>query len=78
LTTITFAPTSILQTIGNNAFQSTRLTSIIIPTLVTSIGINAFLNSELTLVTIADFQLPGIPSPASGVSFFGRTVTTQL
>jgi uncharacterized repeat protein (TIGR02543 family) len=77
-TSVTFAPTSILETIGGNAFDNCEaLTSIIIPTSVTSIGTDAFLNSGLTLVTIANFQLVGIPSPASGVSFFGRTVTTQ-
>jgi len=32
----------------------------------------------LTTVTIANGQLVGIPSPSSGVSFFGVTVTTVL
>jgi hypothetical protein len=53
------------------------LTSITIPISVTSIGEGAFTNSGLTTVTIANGQL-GIVSPASGVSFFGATVTTQL
>ena len=54
------------------------LTSITIPNSVTSIANFAFYDSELTTVTISNNQLPLIPSPASGVSFYGRTVTTML
>jgi hypothetical protein len=75
---VTFASISTLTSIGGNAFSDCpALTSIAIPTSVTSIGANAFLNSGLTTVTIANGQL-GIPSPAVGVSFFGVTVNTIL
>jgi hypothetical protein len=68
-------PNSVTR-IGDYAFdRCTALTSIAIPHSVTSIGSNAFLNSGLATVTIASGQL-GIPSPASGVAFFGRTVAT--
>jgi hypothetical protein len=78
LASVTFASISTLTSIGGNAFSDCPLlTSIAIPTSVTSIGVNAFLNSGLTTVTIANGQL-GIPSPAVGVSFFGVTVSTIL
>jgi uncharacterized membrane protein len=79
LASVIFTPTSTLETIGNYAFYNcTSLTSIAIPISVTSngIGSNAFQGSGLTLVTIENLQLTGIESPATGVSFFGRTVTT--
>jgi hypothetical protein len=52
------------------------LTTIAIPNSVTSIDVGAFLNSGLVIVTIASNNPFGIPSPASGVSFFGTTVQT--
>jgi hypothetical protein len=54
------------------------LISIAIPASVGGIAVNAFSSSGLAIVTIANLQLAGIPSPATGVSFFGVTVTTQL
>ena len=54
------------------------LTSIVIPSSVTSIGESAFENSGVTTVTIANDQLSGISSPATDVSFFGKTVQTIL
>jgi hypothetical protein len=78
LTSVTI-PNSVTS-IGDFAFQlCSGLTSITIPPSVTSIGTNAFQSSGLATVTIANLQLAGIPSPATGVSFFGKTgVTTQL
>jgi hypothetical protein len=74
LTTVTIGNS--VETIGTDAFQlCTALTSITIGNSVTSIGTNAFLGSGLLTVTIANGQL-GIVSPASGVYFFGVTVTT--
>jgi hypothetical protein len=69
-----------VTSIGDQAFYlCTSLTSVIIPDSVTSISSNAFQSSGLATVTIANLQLAGIPSPATGVSFFGKTgVTTQL
>ena len=79
LASVTFSPTSVLTTINALAFSdSPNLISIEIPASVTSIASDAFLNSGLTTVTIANGQLLGIPSPASGVSFFGATVNTIL
>lgn len=77
LSSVTFSPTSVLTTINDLAFSASPLiTTIEIPTSVTSIASDAFLNCVgLTTVTIANLQL-GIPSPASGVSFFGATVST--
>jgi hypothetical protein len=67
-----------VTSIGVTAFDlCTLLISITIPTSVTSIGANAFTSSGLTTVTIANGQL-GIPSPSTGVSFFGTTVNTVL
>jgi hypothetical protein len=57
--------------LGCNALQT-----ITIPNSVTSIGTYAFLDSGLTTVIIANGQLTNIPSPSTGVSFFGRTVNT--
>ena len=68
-----------VTSIGDYAFsECTSLSSITIPNSVTSIGENAFINSELAIVTISNNQLPLIPSPALGVDFYGRTVTTIL
>ena len=53
------------------------MTSITIPASVTLILDNAFASSGLATVIIANNQL-GIPSPATGVDFFGATVTTLL
>lgn len=80
LSSVTFSPTSVLTTINDLAFSASPLiTTIEIPTSVTSIAIDAFQNcSGLTTVTIANGQLLGIPSPAVGVSFFGATVSTIL
>ena len=76
LTSVTFASISVVTSIGNNSFADcSLLTSISIPTSVTSIANDAFQNSGLTTVTIANGQL-GITSPAVGVSFFGVTVNT--
>jgi hypothetical protein len=47
------------------------LQTITIPSSVIQIEVNAFINTGLTTVIIANEQLMGIPSPASGVSFFG-------
>ena len=78
LASVTFSPTSVLTTINDLAFSDCpSLTTIEIPTSVTSIASDAFLNSGLTTVTIANGQLV-IPSPASGVAFFGATVSTIL
>ena len=79
LSSVTFSPTSVLTTINDLAFSASPLiTTIEIPTSVTSIASDAFLNSNLTTVTIANGQLAGIPSPASGVSFFGVNVATTI
>ena len=78
LASVTFSPTSVLTTINDLAFSgSLLLTTIEIPTSVTSIASDAFLNSGLTTVTIANGQL-GIASPGSGIAFFGVTVDTVL
>ena len=78
LASVTFSPTSVLTTINDLAFSdSPSLTTIEIPTSVTSIASDAFLNSGLTTVTIANGQL-GITSPDTGVAFFGATVNTVL
>ena len=80
LTEITFASGSQLTSIGYGAFSvATGLTSITIPASVTSIGQYAFFGAtSLTTVYIANGQLDGITSPATNVSFFGRTVTTEI
>lgn len=70
-------PNSVTNILSQAFRGCTALTSIAIPTSVTTIGVNAFSSSGLNTVTIANGQL-GIPSPATGVSFFGATVTTQL
>jgi len=76
LASVTFSPTSVLTSINDLAFSnSPALTSIAIPTSVTSIAIDAFLNSGLTTVTIANGQL-GIVSPGTGIPFFGAIVNT--
>ena len=73
-----------VTSIGDNVFQDCiSLSSITIPNSVTSIGDGAFINSGLTTVTINNNQIydPNgnqIPSPASNVNFFGRTVQTIL
>jgi len=73
-----------LTTISSNAFRfCSSLTSIIIPSSVISIVNGAFIDSGLTTVTINNNQIydPNgnqIPSPASNVNFFGRTVQTIL
>jgi hypothetical protein len=78
LASVTFASISTVASIGSNAFSNcSALTSIAIPTSVTSIAANAFATSGLTTVTIANGQL-GITSPGLGVSFFGAIVNTQL
>jgi len=68
--------------IGVGAFaECAGLTSITIPDSVTSIGDGAFVNSGLATVIIAGNKvISGITfqSPASGVSFFEKTVTTFL
>jgi len=78
LETVTFASPSSLESIDQYAFRDTALTSIVIPASVASIDPGVFTNSGLTTVFIADEQLPGIPSPANGVWFFGRTVETCI
>ena len=78
LTSVIFTPTSTVTSIGQQAFQNCiALTSITIPISITSIGLDAFESSGLVTVTIVNSQL-GISSPASGVSFYGVTVTTDL
>jgi hypothetical protein len=78
LASVTFSPTSVLTTINDLAFSdSPSLTTIEIPTSVTSIASDAFLNSGLTTVTIANGQL-GITSPSASQAFFGATVNTVL
>jgi hypothetical protein len=71
-----------VTTIGFIAFaNTTSLTSIAIPASVNAIDSIAFTGSALSIVYIANGQtISTIPfiSPATGVSFFGRTVTTQL
>ena len=58
LETVTFAADSLLETIGIGAFKkATSLTSITIPTTVTSIGFYAFEESGLTSVTFATDSL---------------------
>jgi len=53
LTTVTFIPTSRLASIGEGVFSNTPLTSITIPTSVTSIGSIAFqVCTALTSITI--------------------------
>ena len=66
-----------VTSIGREVILGTQITSLIIRSSVTSINGIAFRESMLQTVTIANGQL-GIPSPATGVSFFGATVTTQL
>lgn len=67
-----------VTSIGEGAFSGTNLSTVTIPDSVTSIGEDAFYGCfNLQTVYIADNQL-GIPSPATNVSFFGATVTTEL
>jgi hypothetical protein len=49
--TITFESDSLLKSIGNNAFNQSKIKSIVIPKSVTSIGDSAFSESELTTIT---------------------------
>jgi len=80
LTYVTFTPTSTLESIGPAAFfNCTLLTSITIPDSVTTISSSAFQNSGLTTVTISSATATalGKTSPATGVAFFGATVTTH-
>jgi hypothetical protein len=77
LSSVTFEAGSQLASIGLSTFQDTALTSITIPTSVTTIGPDAFASSGLSTVYIENGQL-GITSPATGVSFFGATVNTEL
>ena len=63
--------------IGREVILGTKITSLIIPNSVTSIDGIAFSETILQTVTIANGQL-GKPSPATGVPFFGATVTTVL
>lgn len=79
LTSVTITQTSNLTTIGIVAFSGTLFTSIIIPISVTIIAGNAFQNSMLSTVTIANNQVISgttFSSPNTGVSFFGRIVST--
>jgi hypothetical protein len=65
--------------VSENAFEGcVALTSITIPDSVTYIGVNAFSNTRLATVYIATDNKLGITSPATNVSFFGATVTTEL
>ncbi len=52
LTTLTFEPNSKLTTIGNQAFQDNKLTSLDIPDSVTSIGNQAFNENQITSLII--------------------------
>ena len=78
LTSITLGNS--VESIGIIAFKNcTSLTSITIGNSVTNIGVDAFQNSGLTTVYIANGQIISeitFQSPASGVSFFGKIVTT--
>ena len=78
LTSITIGNS--VTSIGDSGFEDcTSLTSITIVNSVTSIGVNAFQNSGLTTVYIANGKvISGVTfqSPASGVLFFGKIVTT--
>jgi len=67
-----------VTSIGQEAFvYAISLTSISIPASVTSIGLEAFQDTtSLTHISIPASNGLNIPSPASDVSFFGRTVTT--
>jgi hypothetical protein len=69
-----------VTTIGSYAFQNMfSLTSINIPASVTTIGQEVFRNaSSLTTVYIPAINGLNISSPATGVSFFGVTVTTSI
>ena len=72
-----------VTSIGTTAFRlCTALTSITIPISVTTIGTNAFQLSGLTNVSLSTFprtiSATIFLSPASGVSFFGATVTTSV
>ena len=81
LASVTFASISVVTSIGSNAFSNCpQLTSIAIPTSVTSIAANAFASSGLTTVFISSATATGlgIASPATGVAFFGVTVDTFL
>ena len=79
---------NLVETIGINAFSwCQELKIVTIGTLVTTIGENTFYRSDkLDTVIIANGQeIAGIttpevaiPSPATGVYFFGTTVNTQL
>ncbi|MBR2300297.1 MAG: leucine-rich repeat protein [Alphaproteobacteria bacterium] len=59
LENVTFAKDGTLTSIGERAFESTKITSIDIPDTVTSIGINAFQYSKLTSLTIPDSVTSG-------------------
>ena len=71
-----------VTSIGREVILGTQITSLIIRSSVTSIDGIAFRESMLQTVTIANGQVISgvtIVSPATGVSFFGKTgVTTQL
>ncbi|MCL2381391.1 MAG: leucine-rich repeat domain-containing protein [Treponema sp.] len=78
--------------IGNNAFSSRQLTSVIIPDSVTSIGNNAFWNNQLTSVTLgssvtnisgnafANNQLTSvvIPNSVTAISGFQNNQLTSV
>ena len=73
---------STLISIGNTAFRLCPLLPTTIPISVTSIGAQAFQLSGLTNVSLSTFprtiSATIFLSPASGVSFFGATVTTSV
>ena len=73
---------STLISIGNTAFRLCPLLPITIPISVTSIGAQAFQLSGLTNGSLSTFprtiSATIFLSPASGVSFFGATVTTSV
>jgi hypothetical protein len=68
-----------VTSIGNYVFNSCWVLQMItIPTSVTFIGLNVFGGSGLTSVYIASPNGLGIVSPATNVSFYGKTVQTLI
>jgi hypothetical protein len=61
---VIFSKTSILTTIGDNAFNNTGLTSIYLPVSLTTLGIKSFFGCELTIASIPSPYITNIPTSA--------------